>query len=815
MLREVTVTATEGKGVTSTSVIGRSAMRHLQPTSFTDILSLLPGGMTRTPDMSSVNSIALRETGNLGALGTSVRNPDYYVSSLGTLFVVDGAPVSTDADLQAVGAGDNSASSAVNRGVDMRAISTDNIESVEVVRGIASAEYGNLTSGMVKIKRIRRAMPLTARFKADQYSKLAYIGKGIAAGGNTLNADIGWLDSKSDPRDPYSCYTRVSVSARATAGFGGGATVSSLSLSADYTGTIDRDKADPDLALHRIDEFRSSRHSAGLTASYSFTLPFFRTLENVDAIFSANYQTDRLTRRCEVAPGRAAVAPTSMEEGVHDGRYILGSYVADYLCDGRPLSLFFKLKAAGHAERGIISHRYCSGAEWTMSKNYGRGQVYDLEYPLSASWTSRPRDFRTIPAGHTLSFFAEDDMTLSAGRAGRFRLAAGVRAIMLPHLDSSYYLSGRPYLDPRINLNWHLPSLSALRVVLAAGWGISTRMPTFDYLYPQPVYNDFIQLNYYDTRNPLQNSRVNLRTYIDDATNRNLRAARNVKHELRLDASIGGNRLSVTYFSERLRSGFRYSTVYRPYSYRRYDPAAIDAGTLNGPPSLDGLPYTEVEALGGTSMVTNGSRIDKQGVEFTLTTARWKSAATALTVTGAWFRSVYSNSQRVQRSVGDVAGGVAVGQYYAGVYNTLEGRVNTRFNTNFMFDTQVARLGLIFSTTVECMWLTSTTELPENGTPEAYIDVADGSEHPYTAEAVAANPLLAYLSKSSASVPQTLSVPPAVYVNLKATKEIGKLMRVAVFVNRIIDRLPDYKSNGITVRRGTDAYFGMEINITI
>ena len=65
-LGEVTVTASESTGITSSSRIGRDAMAHLQPTSFTDLLELLPGGMSKDPDMSSVNSIALRETGVKG-----------------------------------------------------------------------------------------------------------------------------------------------------------------------------------------------------------------------------------------------------------------------------------------------------------------------------------------------------------------------------------------------------------------------------------------------------------------------------------------------------------------------------------------------------------------------------------------------------------------------------------------------------------------------------------------------------------------------------------------------------------------------------
>ena len=40
-------------------------------------------------------------------------------------------------------------SSTVFVGTDLRQISADNIDNVEVVRGIPSAEYGDLTSGLV------------------------------------------------------------------------------------------------------------------------------------------------------------------------------------------------------------------------------------------------------------------------------------------------------------------------------------------------------------------------------------------------------------------------------------------------------------------------------------------------------------------------------------------------------------------------------------------------------------------------------------------------------------------------------------------
>ena len=80
-------------------------------------------------------------------------------------------------------------------------------------------------------------------------------------------------------------------------------------------------------------------------------------------------------------------------------------------------------------------------------------------------------------------------------------------------------MSGKLYLDPRFNMLWHLPSIHKLSPFVGGGFGLTTKMPTIDYLYPQAHYNDLVQLNYYDIAKPLEHIRLNLRTYIDDATN--------------------------------------------------------------------------------------------------------------------------------------------------------------------------------------------------------------------------------------------------------------------------------------------------------
>ena len=137
VLNEVTVTAVETKGVTSSTRIGCDAIAHIQPSSFADLLELLPGGIAKDPVLGTPQLINLRSANSLS-------NSDYATSALGTRFMIDGRPVNNDANMQSTPAFSNYGSSYVNYGTDMREISTEDIDNVEIVRGIASVKYGDL-----------------------------------------------------------------------------------------------------------------------------------------------------------------------------------------------------------------------------------------------------------------------------------------------------------------------------------------------------------------------------------------------------------------------------------------------------------------------------------------------------------------------------------------------------------------------------------------------------------------------------------------------------------------------------------------------
>lgn len=690
-LGEVVVTARASDGPVTSSIIGRDAMTHLQPNSIADLMELLPGGYAKDPNMGEANTITLRETGTMGAYGAITKNNNYSISSLGTQFMVDGVPISTDANLQYSPLSDtqSSASSSTvennrnitNRGVDMRSISTDDIESVEVVRGIPSVEYGNLTSsGLINIKKIRRAIPLTARFKADGYSKLFSLGKGLqldGEGNSILNVDLGYMDSKIDPTDNFENYKRVTGALRYTLCGDRKEKIKWQWNSAfDYSGSFDDSKSDPDINYGRVDEYKSSYSRLALTNGFNVKMPksWFKELD-VNTLVSL--QLDRLRQTRLVAPQRYGIVPLSWSDGENEAQAVYAEYTAHYLCDGKPFNAYVKVKGVMGFKTPYTLHTIKVGANWDLAKNFGRGQVYDMHHPLSVSgWSSRPRKYSDIPSLQNFSLFAEELMKANVGKC-QLELMVGLRLNTLLGLERQFDMSGKYYADPRANLAWHLPKFKLggkpMSISLNGGYGITTKMPTLNYLYPDKYYSNFICMAYYDTANPEQDSKFVVHTYVQDPTNYHIKPARNHKWEIRLDMDWNDNLLSVDYFRESMTSGFRYSTIYGVYDYKSYDVSQMAAGK-----DYTTLPYENKRVLDGYQQSSNGSELVKQGIELAFTSQRIHCLRTRINVTGAWFHTRYTNSQPMYSPVTTVIDGTAVRDKYVGLYDWNEGRENDR-----------------------------------------------------------------------------------------------------------------------------------------
>lgn len=798
--QEVVVTAKESKGATSASRIDRLAMEHIQPSSFSDLLSLLPGGLTQNPKLGTANLIRLREAGN--------SNNDYDVSSLGTAFTMDGVPISTDANLQSI-PGLSGDGSLVSRGLDMRTIPTDNIESVEVVRGIPSVEYGNLTSGLVNIKRRATVTPFEGRFKADEYGKLVSAGKGIKLKGDDriLNIDGDFLTARSDPRNTLANFKRITGSLRYNSRSVTEKASSRWRLSLDYTGSLDSEKTDADASMAG-DRFKAHYNRFALGSSFNWVFFNAGVVKTLDVTASVAQEASRMEQTKQVYLNRPVPLPTGMVPSEHDAELLPFRYTAEVAVDGKPMNAFVKAVLGLSGKTGGVQHTGKVGLDWKYDKNWGRGQIYDITRPLNPNNTNRPRAFSDIPAGTELSLFAEDAMRFRAGEH-RFVVTVGLRAMVPLNIGKGYEMHGKIYVDPRVNVQWRLPAAGEWNFEIAGGIGRHTKTPTLDQLYPDPIYADLVQMNYYPTDPDLR--RINMVTYIWNNANFALRPARNLKWEVRLGGERRGFNFSATYFQERMADGFRTMTYYKALPFKNYDTGAVDPGTLTGPPSPEEVPYVNDTLLNTYGRWANGSRIDKRGVEYQFSSPRIEAIRTRITVAGAWFRTTYSNSAPVYRSATINLGGDPV--KYVGLYDWQDGSVRQQFNTNVTFDTYLERLGLTFSTTFQCLWFTCSQPLWNDGVPVAWVD-ASGTECPFT-EADRTDTQLQWLvQRYSDGYFDRSTVPFAMDVNLKVTKRFGRWARLAMYVNRIFSAYPDYYRNGRLIRRQASPYFGMELNVT-
>ncbi len=102
-------------------------------------------------------------------------------------------------------------------------------------------------------------------------------------------------------------------------------------------------------------------------------------------------------------------------------------------------------------------------------------------------------------------------------------------------------------------------------------------------------------------------------------------------------------------------------------------------------------------------------------------------------------------------------------------------------------------MGLILTTAIESTWLVSRRRLPQDGRPIAYLDVHDGKLHPYTAESEQDTYLQHLLIRYSDTLFKPSRIPLALGVNLKVSKQLGRLFTLSLFANNVLDYLPDYK----------------------
>ncbi len=814
-LQEVVFTAKEDKGLTSKSVIDRKAMEHLQPSSFSDLMELLPGGLAKQPNLTTTNVALIRESSERPTVG------GYETSSLGVQFMVDDNIINSNSDMQR-SLNQLAFSSApkyrntISTGIDMRSISTNDIEKVEIIRGIPSAAYGDLTSGLIKIERKIGVTPLQARVKVDGFSKQYYVGKGFSLRDNwKLNTSVDFLNAKEDPSDDQENYQRVTASLRSDLKTKLWNNPLRWRSNLDFSSTLDNVSIDPDNAYAPTDRYKSYTRKFTVTNNFTYELPKKSFFDLVTLNTSIRQGFDRIEQRQFIQYSGPRALPLSTEEGESVGIFAATSFVSDYMTDGKPLDLNAQLQTTGKKSFIGLINTYELGLDWRYSKNNGRGDVYDVTQPPSPSMTTRPRAFRDIPATQNIAAFIGDRIDYKLNKHS-FILYGGLRISKLLGVDKSYTISDKVFAEPRLNFQYGLPQFmiagKPLQIDVTVGYGLFYKQPTTYYLYPNKQFTDYVQLNYY--HDDARYRYINYMTYVQSLENKNITAAKNIKKEVRADFSYNKHNFSITYYKENMNNGFRPFNNFRVNSYKKYDATKVDLNnwTANGP-DLTNVPYTIVREHAAFTTIENGSVTDKEGVEFQYSTPRFKGINTRFTLSGAWFKTKYYNDIPIYEKPTLSIGGVIGSFPYIGIYENDDSYTISNLNYNLMMDTYIPSLDLTFSASVQGSVFDHKIREKIIAFPTHYIDL-DGMIKPYT-EADKTDIYKQHLERNKAtSEPLSEKKSYTINVNFKVTKSIYKALRASMFVNQIYNYINPYYFNNVKVEmvNKSTPYFGVEMN---
>ena len=808
-LAEVVVMADYKKNQGSTAVINQQALEHIQPTSVADVLSLIPGGLFRESSATGFNRISLRQSG-------SDDN-----TSLGMAVVMDGIPQDNDgfrASIPGLSTDEYSDRLGMNRGIDLKTLSTDHIRKIEIVKGISSAKLGNLSSGVIQTTSKIGITPAQLRMKVDPLTKLIYLGKGIRISPKMvyLLTVYDYTSVYDDRRDPMSKYSRLTgqVTYNNSVDVGDKTLFLFFKLSEVYT--LNQAKED-ELTQDYNESFRNKYSRTG--ASFKAQMyDLGKIVDNVEFIASADYTYDLIDRNRLVQTGTPLPSPLATEEGESEGIYLPSTYYSPFQIENKPLSLLTQLNAESLFETRSFRHKVIYGLSWKRTKNYGEGVMVDMTrppYPGNNEYV-RPVPNRSIPALSVGAAYAEEQLKHS-NRWFDFELNAGVRFTQMFNLDTKYTELRKLQVEPRINaalsFNIDLAGGKSLRNMFRFGFGQENKLPTLDYIYPDRVYKDMIVLNAYTKQDDPFNHLITY-TKIYDVTNNSLRPNRNTKYEAGWDVEYEGYSLSLTFFKEHSDRGFESVAEYSPVRYTRYvDP--IDGQPIVGrrPEKEDYVadPYATFVDM---DIVRNSMKVEKKGLEYLLRFPKIIPLSTTVEINGAYYDTRYSSGAPLQYHPAFRDDDRP--QPYVGIYRRQDITRQRIFNTNLWFNTNIPRYKMIFTTFFQFIWLNEEMRINGDEYPSAYFDT-DGRMHTVDDRILQSikdghtvwRHYHIYKEDFSETLPVSLTV------NFKVTKEFSRMIRASFFVNNILDINPLYKNRyNQNVRVWQKSFFGAEMTFS-
>lgn len=815
-LKEININAKRNyEGASNSSlIIDRDMIEQIPALSINDLLNQIPNRKIAPPSLQNVQTLTLRST--FEGVTATARDPFALNNSFGVSILLDGMPISNNANMQSYnpglrGLGSSNVLSGSGYGLsgtgttsysgdyafggtDLRQIPIGNIESIEVIAGVAPAKYGDLSEGAVLIERQAGKSPAWLRMQLRDNATSYDFSNGIKLSDKlgALNIGLNYVNSYADKRDKLKAYRRINASTMWSNSFGKEKQIKNT-FSLDYGQNLDGIREDPDDPNKTKVRFDSWNFSLGNRLNYRLKGNFLKNV-GLNMKYSEGHQ---LTYREELVNKAIITYTDATTTGITEGKYDTGIYNAVSQIDGRPVNFGTRLDFNAETNTGKLIHYLSFGGSFNYSFNKGLGQMSDPSRPrVLATTSSRPQnterfyDFKLAVAQQDFGLYAEDMFKLKV-----FEKDLNVRAGL--RIDRQ---NGYTSWSPRTNINYEVNS--NLRLGLA--YGLAVKAPGLAHRYPGPTFIEVPLLNSYNGNVSESIYLLYLERY--DPTNKNLKPSQNQTMEFSSQLKLNDFNLSITAFNKLATNGIstrlnrkvlelpKYEASFRPGQ----QPAVTQVGTS--------------KYLVDYYSFANILKSNSQGIEVILNTPEIRALSTSFNVSGGIFRTQYkvegvTFSEGVENTNTD--------PLYAkfGIY-PANNRISFLSNGRITSITHIPKISLIATFVAEFSLMDKTIRPASAGIPFAYytndlnyIPIPNFDKN---------DPMYGHLYKSTAelkadNVPKIIS-----NYHFSIAKEIKKRFKFSFNVYNVFNYQPSFtRSTGTLVYPNQTPTFGAELSLKL
>ncbi|KUJ61206.1 hypothetical protein AR687_13515 [Flavobacteriaceae bacterium CRH] len=699
-LKEVVVTANKQRQY-SELTLGKNAINNVQAFSLDDVLQQLPGQTTADFNLNEFKNIVFRNASSLNK-GTK---------AFGTSFVMNDIPISNNENMQALNPNAPSLAGSdygvpqktfnnPDAGVDLREISTNNIEEIKVIQGIPSAKYGDLTSGLVLITTKVGNSPYRVSASLRDATSELNLTKGVKFNSNNaMNFGINYLDSNADPRDNLLDFQRVSGSLSWQVKNASSKIKNTVSTS--FRSTLDNAKYDPDDITASV----VKNQKKGFSISNNFMWkPDNLWVDGINLNSSFSYDK-QFSRKEKWANSSATAASNSNEEGIHEAYILPSQYTSVSTVEGIPISTFISLETTkAITNKANWVHSFVFGLSGRTSSNKGEGRksgvaglinFFTLDTGGDTKLGYRDYDFNKAKTESQISAYLEDRIYKKFEDHQILNVDLGIR------FDNQ---SGYVSLQPRINSSLSLNKTFRIR----GGLGLSSKAPSLNQVYTGDRYIDrLIGDGIYTYPGVYQKAWI--QTIIASGDNLNLKPSKSYKTEVGLDINLPFASINFTGYYNKLYDGFsgEQLPVYRvlPKPVVTVTGAEIPTYEINGTEKFYYM----------ASSITNNATSEDTGIEAIINFEKIKALNLDLSMNASYVRSKdFSDVKQYIASTNLLS----IERY--GVFNPRPD-INDNLTMSFNFNYHIPSVGLLIGLRSEHVLYRSSNYLTNNF-PNGYLD---------------------------------------------------------------------------------------------